>query len=309
MVCMTNPHGGVGTTRLPRRIVTYSAGFTLVELLVVLAIIGILIALLLPAVQAVREAARRMQCQNHLKQIGLGILNYESVHRVFPMPKTEDPDHNLLAFLLPYVEQQAIYDQYDWNSNWSSIKNRPARQNDIETFLCPSAPSNRVCRNRQYYATDYATCEHIAGSVSGPLVAAGVIKDRRSWYNLFQPYWEGPSRSASVRDGMSNTFMLFECSGRPWKYLEHGRRGDPEATPKEPISGADWADSDAEFWIHEVCHGSQFFNCSNRNEIYSFHPDGANFLYGDGSVRFHSQTMEAEAFVSRFTRAAGDVAP
>jgi prepilin-type processing-associated H-X9-DG protein len=112
-----------------------------------------------------------------------------------------------------------------------------------------------------------------------------------------------------VRDGLSNTFMLFECSGRPLKYLENGRRGDPDTTPKEPISGAEWASAEAEFWIHEVCHGSQFFNCNNHNEIYSLHPGGANFLYGDGSVHFHSETIEPEAFVSLFTRAAGDVAP
>jgi prepilin-type N-terminal cleavage/methylation domain-containing protein/prepilin-type processing-associated H-X9-DG protein len=281
--------------------------FTLVELLVVIAIIGILIAILLPAIQAAREAARGLQCRNHLKQIGLGILNYESTHQVYPLPKTVRPDHNLLTFLLPYVEQQAAYDLYDWNSNWSSIKNRPARQNQIETFLCPTAPSDRTCRNRRYYAADYANCEHIHGSVSAPLVAAGVITDRRSWYNLFQPYWEGPSRAAAVRDGLSNTFMLFECSGRPLKYLKNGRRGDPDATPKEPISGAEWASAEAEFWIHEVCNGSQLFNCSNRNEIYSFHPGGANFLYGDGSVHFHSETINAETFVSLFTRAGGDV--
>src|SRR3990167_6687593 len=87
-------------------------GFTLVELLVVIAVIGILLALLLPAVQAARESARRSQCGNHLKQIGLGILNYESTHRVFPPTFTRGPDHNLLTFLLPYVEQQAVYANY-----------------------------------------------------------------------------------------------------------------------------------------------------------------------------------------------------
>lgn len=280
--------------------------FTLVELLAVIAIIGVLVSLLLPAVQAAREAARRAQCKNHLKQIGLGILNYEAIYQVFPLPKTVNPDHNLLAFLLPYVEQQAIYDRYDWTSNWSSTKNRPVREHEIETFLCPTAPRNRTCRNRRYYATDYANCENIHGSISGSLVAAGVIRERSSWYNAFQPYWEGPSSTAAVRDGLSNTFMLFECSGRPLKYLENGRRGDPEATPKEPVSGAEWASAEAEFWIHEVCNGSQLFNCSNRNEVYSFHPEGANFLYGDGGVHFHSETIDAETFVSLFTRAAGD---
>ncbi|MHB8899592.1 MAG: DUF1559 family PulG-like putative transporter [Thermoguttaceae bacterium] len=284
-------------------------GFTLVELLVVIAIVGILAALLMPAVQAAREAARRIQCRNHLKQIGLAIVNYESAHRILPMPKTERPDHNLMAFLLPYVEQQAIYDRYDWRFNWDSSQNRSARENEISVFLCPTAPADRTCRNRRYYATDYATCENIDPSVTGPLVAAGVIKRRPGWYNLFQPYWEGPSRTAAVRDGLSNTFMLFECSGRPLNFLENGRRGDPDASPKEPISGAEWASAEAEFWIHEVCHGSRFFNCHNHNEIYSLHPGGANFLYGDGSVRFHSETIEPEDFVSLFTRDAGDVAP
>ncbi|NLS94191.1 MAG: DUF1559 domain-containing protein [Planctomycetaceae bacterium] len=306
MECVTKSYFH-GRSRQRGQKETGRSAFTLVELLVVIAIIGVLIALLLPAVQAAREAARRMQCKNHLKQIGLAILNYESVHRVLPMPKTEDPDHNLLTFLLPYLEQQAIYDRYDWNTNWSSTKNRPARENEIATFLCPTAPADRTCGNRRYFATDYATCENIDRSISRPLVAAGVISDRGNWYNLFQPFGEGPSTVAAVRDGLSNTFMLFECSGRPLKYLQHGRRGDPDASPKEPISGAEWASSDAEFWIHEVCNGSQMFNCSNRNEIYSFHPGGANFLYGDGTVHFHSETIDAETFVSLFTRAAGDV--
>ena len=285
----------------------YRSGFTLVELLVVIAIMGVLVALLLPAVQAAREAARRMQCSNHLKQIGLGIINYESTYRVFPMPKTEDPDHNLLTFVLPYVEQQAVYDQYDFNTDWYSAVNQPVRESEIETFLCPTAPGNRTCEGHRYCATDYATCEHIHDSISGPLVAAGVIGARSSFYNLFQPWWEGPSRASAVRDGLSNTFMLFECSGRPLKYLENGRRGDPEVTPKEPMSGAEWASAEAEFWIHEMCNGSQLFNCSNRNEIYSFHPGGANFLYGDGSVHFHGETIDTDTFVSLFTRAAGDI--
>jgi len=96
--------------------------------------------------------------------------------------------------------------------------------------------------------------------------------------------------------------MLFEVAGRPQSY----RLGT--LVPGSTISGSRWADDEAPFWVHTVCNGAQMFNCSNNNEIYSFHPTGANFLFGDGSVHFHSETLDAETFVSLFTRSAGDLA-
>jgi prepilin-type N-terminal cleavage/methylation domain-containing protein/prepilin-type processing-associated H-X9-DG protein len=284
-----------------------SPGFTLVELLAVIAVIGILMTLLLPAVQAAREAARRMQCRNNLKQIGLAIHNYEATFGAFPPPRTRRPGHNMLTFILPYLEQQVVFNRFDLSQNWSATINRPARDVEINLFLCPTAPSNRTVNNRRYYASDYAVCEYFPNSADRRrLISDGHISDRSDWYNLFQPDFEGPSTIAAVRDGLSNTFMLFEDAGRPLKYLENGRRGDPNASPMEPLSGAAWAAEDADFWLHHVCHASQMFNCTNNNEIYSFHPDGANFLYGDGSVHFHPDNMDAESFVSLFTRAAGD---
>jgi len=276
-------------------------GFTIVELLVVIGIMGILVALLLPAVQAAREAARRMQCYNNLKQIGLGLHNYESTHGAFPPAYARRPEHNMLTFILPYLEQQPVYDRYCWAVNWRDPANQAATRVDIALFVCPSTPSGR------HYVSDYATCEFIPDTEGRRnMIGGGAITVRTSWHGLFKKGDPGDdyapaNRIADVRDGLSGTFMLFEDAGRPLEY-EDGR-----ATGRTDVTGSQWANKDAEFWIHVVCDASRMINCTNNNEIYSFHPGGANFLYGDGSVHFQPETIDAETFVSLFTRDAGDI--
>jgi len=309
-VCRTTTHRPLATDRgaaapyrgrAGHRRSVEPAAFTLVELLVVIAIIGVLIALLLPAVQAAREAARRMQCTNNLKQIGLALHNYEGSYGVFPPAYGRRPAHNMLTFILPYLEQRPVYDRYCWDVDWDDPANHAATRVDIALFVCPSTPGKRS------YVSDYATCEYIPDTQDRrDMISSGRLTARRSWDGLFEKGDPGEDYApanpiAAVEDGLSSTFMLFEDAGRPIEYQEG------KATGRTNVSGSRWADKDAEFWIHSVCHGSQIINCSNSNEIYSFHPGGANFLYGDGSVHFQPETIDPETFVTLFTRAAGDV--
>jgi prepilin-type N-terminal cleavage/methylation domain-containing protein len=125
---------------------TFRAGFTLVELLVVIAIIGILVALLLPAVQAAREASRRSQCQNRLRQIAIACHNFEATNKRLPPANArfnEDdvslrPDWGYLAFILPFVEQQSLYDKIVKNVQWFDEANRTAVMTPVEEFKCPT---------------------------------------------------------------------------------------------------------------------------------------------------------------------------
>jgi prepilin-type N-terminal cleavage/methylation domain-containing protein/prepilin-type processing-associated H-X9-DG protein len=291
---------------------TRATGFTLVELLVVIAIIGVLIALLLPAIQSAREAARRSQCSNHLRQLGTAVKTHVATKRYFP-PATSyhSPRHNVINYILPYVEQASVYERLDLSRDWNSTDNLPHTEVTLPFLLCPSAPRGRE------YVSDYAACTRIAKKDGfGPLVAAGLVTSRggdgnRKWEGLLQhrlrivdgKLIEYRITTAHVRDGLSNTMLLFEDAGRPDHY-EHGALVEAGAT-----KDGRWASHNSFFVIDKNCNQGQLMNCSNREEVYSFHPGGAVFAFGDGSVHFLSETLNPEAFISLLTRDAGDVTP
>lgn len=264
-------------------------GFTLIELLVVIAIIAVLIGLLLPAVQKVREAASRLQCQNNLKQLGLAFHNHESTYSYFPAGWVSG-NRSFVPALLPYIEQGNLANRYNIALTWSNVANKPAIDTPLKLLLCPSAPSRTISTN------DYPISESIGSTAKTQL---GILSTApASAYEGFFARAGVPVRIGDISDGLSNTFMLFEDAGRPDYYVNGARRSGSS-------SNANWADPENRITVQAWCGSA--INCNNDNEIYSFHPGGVNNLMGDGSVRFVRASIAPATFVALYTRAGGEV--
>ena len=245
-------------------------GFTLIELLVVIAIIAVLIGLLLPAVQKVREAANRMQCQNNLKQLGLAMVNYETTNRFFPassyttgLPATGNLSgtfHSWRAFTLDYIEQGTIGALYNKNLSWFDPQNLPAVSTTIKTYACPTTPgrtqipsvtkkfaSTTVTLNSANFGpTDYDTMNTIkAGQYSGIFGLPTLATTDQINSVMFK---DQVSTVSMILDGTSNTGMIWECSARPNVWLN----GKLIATGAND-QGFCWADSDGPFSV-DICN-------------------------------------------------------
>jgi prepilin-type N-terminal cleavage/methylation domain-containing protein/prepilin-type processing-associated H-X9-DG protein len=282
-------------------------GFTLVELLVVIAVIGVLVALLLPAVQTAREAARRMQCTNHLKQIALAVHNYELTYQAYPpaainWSTSGHPNHNGLVFLLPYLEQGSLQDTYRMDVAWNHASNKAAIETELSVVRCPSTP--RIAK----YTSDYFACTQFFEN--GPAQKACKTKGIHpgSWEGFLQQQTKAQYRDtiahSDIRDGHSNTWLYFEDAGRPGKFNASKKQIAP---PDLASMNGRWADARGYFNVHNFCGSLQMMNCGNQDEIFSFHVGGCNFAFGDGSVRFENEAMSPQLFVALFTRAGGDI--
>ncbi len=301
--------------------------FTLVELLVVIAIIGVLVALLLPAVQAARESARRMRCQNNLKQIGLASHSFHDV--TGELPKAFSPTTGLSwhVYILPYLEQQALFNQFDTttvnNSHGGPSRNDPHGLNIIQAYQCTSCPVKRQLfnpPNNTNGPTDLipantgnpAAVPHYYG-VNGPRgatypVGTGLHEGvPAATSGIFQR--DGTIRMARVTDGTSNTVMVAEMS---WVSGQYGTRyrtwvrgGDEYAgtvagRPSFVVSGRNVTNP-----INAI-FSANLMVPYNDMPFGSMHPGGMNACLGDGSVRFLSQNLSMSTYRAIASRDEGE---
>jgi prepilin-type N-terminal cleavage/methylation domain-containing protein len=306
--------------------------FTLIELLVVIAIISILIGLLLPAVQKVREAANRMSCANKLKQIGLACHNYHGDNGEFP-PGAEGPltpafpqyaglkHHGLGSHLLSYLEQSGLATGYRRDVSWFDPPNQDAVKTQLKVWQCPSAEANRVQDGMLTTVTPPPALPFIGTGACGDYAGMSYVDAALEPTGLIDPangprdeqgHQEGAftvnhtRQFADFLDGTSHTILVAECAGRP-QLWRAGRK-----VPDKWLAGGPWASRNL-LWTRgasadgTALYGTCAVNCTNDRAVYGFHAGGAGAVFSDGSVHFLKASIDIRVFARLVTRAGGEV--
>ncbi|MEM6364022.1 MAG: DUF1559 domain-containing protein [Planctomycetota bacterium] len=254
---------------------TTPKAFTLIELLVVISIMGVLVALLLPAVQSVREAARKTNCKNNLRQIGIALHSYHDIHHSLPTGCIEwrgwnsPPTHRQFAWsamLLPFIEQENLHEQIAWSLPFDAPENRPAGETMVSPYVCPSE------------TTDSTTPGHITyGGIFGERILHSTPDD-----GIF--LYERPIRFRDIRDGLTSTLAVAEDVGGPDKQWINGRN----------VFVVAHGINDPTAWVGD-------------NEIRSRHGGGAMVLFADARTVFLSESTDRQLLGRWITRSGGEV--
>jgi prepilin-type N-terminal cleavage/methylation domain-containing protein/prepilin-type processing-associated H-X9-DG protein len=321
-------------------------GFTLIELLVVIAIIAILIALLVPAVQKVRESAARLQCTNNLKQIGLALHGYHDSHKRFPYENVHISDTvrcNWIAHLFPHFEQPFTPQLLGPSTSWgvtvnpgpgtatpinapsgSFIRNNAVNSDYVVSILiCPSdgktrSPDGSLALGNYLgvNAPDTDQRDPWNKNLQGAFAYWGHFTDPGDTYStrdqMSGPVWGSPTTFGSITDGTSNTLMVGERPSYPancgyWAYVEIDSAMGLPNTPQ-------WCANRDQFG--KACPGGpQWFrpgdiaNPCDGNHYWSLHPGGGNWLFCDGSVHFLSYGIGTPIQRALATKNGGEVIP
>jgi prepilin-type N-terminal cleavage/methylation domain-containing protein len=262
------------------------AGFTILELLVVIAVIGILLSLALPAVQQARASARLALCRNNLKQIGLALHNFESSHGSLPAGcDFQDFDlHSWCTRILPYIDQAPLYNRYNWDVSCIDLaSNAMAISTALPLFVCPAAITDRD--GKSDYGGNYGSS--LTGLVPGLLTGQAWEAGALIGINVGLPgERKQPTRFGDFIDGLSATFLVLECADRP-------------------INSGSWGIGTnclaIEFPVNDRTTGR------DGETILSQHSQGGLALYADGHVSFLSNSTDLLVLGKLSTRARGEV--
>jgi prepilin-type N-terminal cleavage/methylation domain-containing protein len=335
----------LASTNRPTR---FRSAFSLVELLVVVAIIGVLVALILPAVQMARESARRVTCGNHLRQVGLGLQNFESTFRAFPSslrPAAANASGQFDGWsaqgqILPYLEQSNLFEKIDFTKSYIA-QNWPVAPTRIPTYQCPSDPHKKtrysaVTGQPEHFPLNYAV-NLGRWFIHNPATREGGA-------GAFRPV--EPLRPANFSDGLSHTLAFAECKGYN-PYFRNAASVDPTRPP--PIDPAELCALGGEFkpdsghteWVDGRAHQTGFttvftpnartlcnvggtnydIDWNNMQEgksstvptlaavtARSYHAQGVMAALMDGSVHFVANSIESSVWQALSTRDGGETA-